>query len=87
MQDRPLSSFSPERAMAMEHRHILEGEKRVARQEMLVKRLAGNGQSHLLCNASQVLTLLREGLTLSRDHLRSLQSHYGDARAITSDKV
>jgi hypothetical protein len=37
-----MSDWSPEEAVAMERRHILEGEKRVVREEALVDQLTEN---------------------------------------------
>jgi hypothetical protein len=62
---REMSDWSPEEAIAMEQRHILEGEKRVARQEALVRR------------SNEVLDLLRESLKLSKERLRDLENRYG----------
>ena len=72
-----MSGFSPTRALAMERRHILEGEKRVARQEALVRELTEKGHSSMLPQSNDVLRLLRESLELSRDHFRYLVGHYG----------
>ena len=59
-----MSGWSPEDAMAMERRHIVEGENRVARQEALVRR------------SNEVLDLLRESLELSKERLRDLENRY-----------
>jgi hypothetical protein len=68
-----MSDWSPETAIAMERRHILEGEKRVSRQEALVGKLVCNGGVHQLAHsANEVLGLLRESLELSRERLRDL---------------
>jgi hypothetical protein len=75
-----MSDWSPEKAIAMERRHILEGEKRVSRQEALVGRLIENGgRYHLVHTANEVLGLLRESLELSRECLRDLENRYGKA--------
>jgi hypothetical protein len=51
-----MSDWSPETAIAMERRHILEGEKRVSRQEALVGKLVWNGGVHqLVHSANEVL--------------------------------
>jgi len=71
-----MGDFSPERAMAMERRHILEGEKRIARQETLVAGLTAHGRGDLLRLANEMLTCLRESLELSRERLRDLESRY-----------
>jgi hypothetical protein len=74
-----MSDFSSQKAIAMEKRHILEGEKRLARQEALMKELIDRGQDHLTGRAGEVLGLLRDSLELSRERLRYLQTQYGDA--------
>ena len=60
----------------MERRHILEGEKRVARQEALVGKLIENGHDQLVRAANEVLGLLRQSLELSRERLRDLEDRY-----------
>jgi hypothetical protein len=75
-----MSDWSPETAIAMERRHILEGEKRVSRQEALVGQLIENGgRRQLVQTANEVLGLLRESLDLSRERLRYLEDQYGKA--------
>jgi uncharacterized coiled-coil protein SlyX len=63
-----MSGWSPEDAMAMERRHIVEGENRVARQEALVRR------------SNEVLDLLRESLELSKERLRDLENRYATTK-------
>jgi hypothetical protein len=78
---REMSDWSPEKAIAMERRHILEGEKRVSRQEALVEKLVENGGGYQrMHTANEVLGLLRESLDFSRERLRYLEDHYGKAR-------
>ena len=72
-----MSDWSPETAIAMERRHILEGEKRIARQETLVGKLIESGHDQLVCRANEVLGFLRESLQLSRERLRELEDRYG----------
>ena len=75
-----MSDWSPEKAIAMERRHILEGERRVFRQEALVEKLVENGRlNQLVHTANEMLGLLRESLELSRERLRYLEDHYGNA--------
>jgi N-glycosylase/DNA lyase len=71
-----MSGFSPEDAMDMEKRHILEGEQRVARQEALIEKLREQGRDQFVRRASQVLDVLRESLELSRERLRDLEHRY-----------
>jgi hypothetical protein len=72
-----MSDWSPEKAIAMERRHILEGEKRVSRQEALVGKLIENRHDQIARAANEVLGLLRESLELSRERLRDLENRYG----------
>jgi hypothetical protein len=69
-----MGRWSIEDALAMERRHILEGEKRVARQEMLAAVLICNGRDQLALAANDLLGLLRESLELSRTRVRQLES-------------
>lgn len=68
----------------MERRHILEGEKRIARQKALVEGLTERGRGDLLCIANEILTRLRESLEQSRERLRDLESRYPIARDVKS---
>jgi hypothetical protein len=72
-----MSDWSPETAIAMERRHILEGEKRIARQETLLAKLVGSGHDQLVCRANEVLALLRKSTELSRERLQELEDRYG----------
>jgi hypothetical protein len=71
-----MNDWSPEKAIAMERCHILEGEKRVSRQEALVGKLIENGHDQLVRAANEVLGLLHESLELSRERLRDLENRY-----------
>ena len=76
-----MSDWSPEETIAMERRHILEGAKRVSRQEALVGQLIENGGPYQFVHtANEVLCLLRESLELSRERLPDLEDRYGKAR-------
>lgn len=74
-----MTDWSPATDIAMERRHILEGEERVARQEALVKKMVERGHAELIHIASQLLDVLRESLELSRERLRYLEARYGAA--------
>ena len=74
-----MSDWSPGKAITMERRHILEGEKRVARQEALVGKLIENRHDQLVRAANEILGLLRESVELSKERLRDLEDHYGKA--------
>ena len=64
----------------MEKRHILEGEKRVARQEVLAEELIEKRCGHLVPQCNELLRLLRQSLELSRERLRDLETRYGNAQ-------
>jgi hypothetical protein len=72
-----MTDWSPEAAIAMERRHVLEGEERVARQETLVKKMVERGNAELIHIANQMLDTLRHSLELSRECLRDLEARYG----------
>jgi hypothetical protein len=74
-----MSPWSPEETIAMERRHILEGEKRVARQEVLAGELIEKGYYRIANEAIELLKVMRETLELSRDRLRHLEDRYGNA--------
>ena len=73
-----MSSWSPADAIAMERRHIIEGEKRVARQEALVLEQIERGHVQNMARFQEVLDLFRESLELSRERLRELELRYGN---------
>ena len=68
-----MADFSPEAAIAMEERHILEGSERIARQEALLKELVEKGQERAANAADDLLTLLRETLEMSKVRLSELK--------------
>jgi uncharacterized coiled-coil protein SlyX len=68
-----MTGWSPEEAIAMERRHILEGEKRIARQETLVDELIGRGRDQLAREANELLDRMREILEFSRKRLLNLE--------------
>jgi hypothetical protein len=70
--------WSPNDAIAMERRHIVEGEQRVARQEMLVLRMTERGNRQLIHDAHEVLLLLREAAEASWTRLGELEDRYGN---------
>ena len=72
-----MGGWSPANAIAMERRHILDGEKRVARQEALVSELIKKGNHRLAGDADDLLGLFREILEASRHRLRELEGQYG----------
>jgi hypothetical protein len=74
-----MTDWSPATAIALERRHVLEGEERVARQEVLVKKMVGRGHPEHVHIAAQMPDALRESLELSRERLRYLEARYGTA--------
>jgi hypothetical protein len=76
-----MSGWSPRQVIAMERRHVLEGKKRIARQEALVKKMVEQGHEQLAYTASQILDVLRQSLELSRERLRYLEGRYDNAPA------
>lgn len=77
-----MNGWSPEDAIAMERRHILEGEKRVARQEALVKELTEKGHDRIVPRSNEVLGVLRASLELSRERLQELEHRYCKVLAV-----
>jgi hypothetical protein len=69
-----MSGWSPQEAIVMERRHILEGEKRIARQEALVRELIDSKHDQLAVRAKELLGLMRDTLELSRKRLRELET-------------
>ena len=74
-----MGDWLPEKAIAMERRHILEGEKRVSRQEALVEKLIDSRRDQLVPTANEVLGLLRASLELSKGRVRDFEDRYGEA--------
>ena len=68
-----MSGWSPADAIAMERRHVREGEKRVARQETLVLQLIEKGHDQIVGRANEVLSLFSESLEVSRERPRDLE--------------
>jgi uncharacterized coiled-coil protein SlyX len=73
-----MSDWSPAKAIAMEERHIAEGEMRVTRQEVLVAKLTENGPQEHLVLAKDLLALLLESIERSRERLLDLRNRYGN---------
>jgi len=71
-----MNGWSPEDAMAMERRHIVEGKKRVARQEALVRSLIEKRLDRIVPRSKELLGFLRDSLELSKERLRDLEDRY-----------
>ena len=80
-----MNGWSPEDAMAMERRHIVEGKRRVARQEVLVRGLIEKGHDRIVPRSKELLGLLRDSLELSKERLRDLEDRYGAAPSAGPD--
>jgi hypothetical protein len=75
--EREMSSWSPEDAIAMERRHVSEGEERIARQEALAAESTHKGHDQLAIAVNELLVLMRASLELSRMRLRQLEGRNG----------
>ncbi len=73
-----MSGWSCQEAIAMERRHIIEGETRVSRQESLISELILNKHDGLMPMATDVLFILRDCLEMSRKRLLDLETHVGE---------
>jgi len=73
-----MNLWSCKDAIAMERRHILDGEKKVARQEALMLELIEKHHTKLVPMAADVLGILRECLEMSKTRLRDLEAHFDE---------
>jgi hypothetical protein len=73
-----MNGWSPESAIDMEERHIVEGEMRISRQEALVAKLIEKGLGECLTLAEDLLSLLHESVELSRERLLYLRNLHGE---------
>jgi hypothetical protein len=64
---------SGEDAVAKAARHVMEGEKHVAHQEILLTKLVQGGHEREAVEARRVLEALQTLLRLARKHLRRAQ--------------
>jgi hypothetical protein len=79
-----VSGEPPEDLLAMAQRHVLEGEVRVARQEVLVATLKRDGHVAAAARGEEVLVQMRRTLDLGRRHLAfelEKQSRHNSAQA------
>jgi len=58
----------------MAQRHVAEGEERVARQEILITELDGDGYVELAVEARALLTTLKASLRLMRGDLSRIEN-------------
>jgi hypothetical protein len=68
-----MNDWSREDEIAMERRHILEGEQLLAKQQALIGKLISGGHHGLVETASELLGILRDSVDLSRARLRELE--------------
>ncbi|WP_146002722.1 hypothetical protein [Telmatospirillum siberiense] len=73
-----MSGWSCREAIAMERRHILEGEIKISRQKMIVSELILKKHDRLVPMAMDVLYMLCDSLEMSRTRLLDLESHVGE---------
>jgi hypothetical protein len=73
-----MNGWSREDGIAMERRHILEGEQLLAKQQALMEKLIAEGHHGLVETASELLGILRESVELSRARLRELEHRRGE---------
>jgi hypothetical protein len=77
--------WSPQEAIAMERRHILDGEKTVARQTARAWELTAKGYYRSANTANELLDIFQDLLEFSRFRLRDLESRYGEPSNGDSD--
>ena len=61
-----------EPSLAMERRHVVEGARRIARQEALIAELDRDGHTHMLADARALLAQFHDTQQLSIEHLERL---------------
>jgi hypothetical protein len=72
--------MTPESLVEMARRHIQEGEERIARQKLLMSKLARDGHQHAWLQASDVLNKLEALQHEAEEHLATaikLTQNYG----------
>ena len=73
-----MNGWSREDGIAMERRHISEGEQPLAKQQVLMEKLIAEGHHGLVETASKLLGILRKFVELSRARLRELEHRCGE---------
>jgi hypothetical protein len=74
-----MGTWSPASAIAMEKRHIVEGQERVARQNAIVSSHIKQGHDRMVARSMEILAMFRNSVEQSRERLRYLEQHYGGA--------
>ncbi len=74
-----MSTWSPADTIAMEKRHVAEGEQRVARQDVIVSYHLKQGHDSIVVRSLELLAILRQSVELSHERLRYLEQRYGSA--------
>jgi hypothetical protein len=72
-----MGTWSPASAIAMEKRHIVEGQERVARQNAIVSTHIERGHDRMVARSMEVLAMFRNSVEQSRERLRYLEQRYG----------
>ena len=73
-----MNGWSREDGIAMERRHIIQGEQLLATQQALMEKLIAEGHHGLVETASELLGIFRESVELSRARLRELEHRRGE---------
>jgi hypothetical protein len=67
-----MSNWNRDAAIAMERRHIVEGERRIERQQALIARLVLKGTSDLT-KSTDLLAVFRDLVDMAKARLRCLE--------------
>ena len=67
-----------ESPVAVARRHVVDAERRVARQKRLIETMERDRHMSMAANGRKVLSVLEESLRLARVHLELERKHYGD---------
>jgi hypothetical protein len=70
-------SRSGETLLALARRHVLEGERRVARQRVIIQEMESHHHSEVSAAARRVMETLQASLQLSRQHFERLKEASG----------
>ena len=68
-----MSEWSREAAIAMERRHVADGQRLIERQEALIAKLVQKGARGLIPLAADLLSEFREAVEMSKARLRDLE--------------
>jgi hypothetical protein len=68
-----MSEWSREAAIAMERRHVADGQRRIERQEALIAKLVQKSTTELIPLAAYLLSEFREAVEMSKARLQALE--------------